>query len=159
MAVERLEELVILASPIPPPEEGEALNADQFTTLFAIADAFIPAIQSSSSPSTSALSLSPSEYTKLSDSLLADAAGHQDADVVSSYLSDSASSTPGFKDLLNRMLGDYSRPAARNGASLLLSALGYSCCLRLRTRSNVKQVETRQFAYDWIYYALPFTAA
>ena len=121
MATETLTRLAILASPIAAPNHGDALTSDQWTTLLAITDAFVPAIDSSSTPSTSAYSLASSEYTKLAADLTANS---QDADLVRAYLSESSTSTPGFKDLVNRMLGDYSRPDARKSTSMLLSALG-----------------------------------
>ena len=121
MATESLARLAILASPIAAPNNGEALTSDQWTTLLAITDAFVPAIESSSTASTSNYSLSPSEYTKLATDITASG---QDADTVRAYLSESATSTPGFKDLVNRMLGDYSRSDARKSTSIVLSALG-----------------------------------
>ena len=125
MATEQLQRLAILASPIPEPDQGEALNADQWDTLLAICDAFVPAISSSLTPSTSALALQPSEYTKLASTLSAQAASSKDvADTVQQYLAKSASSTPGFKELVNRMLGDYSRSDAKSSTSILLSVLG-----------------------------------
>lgn len=116
----------VLASPIPPPPDGEVLTSDQWTTLLAIADTFIPAIQSSSTASTSSLSISPSEYAKLSERLLTETAGNQNADIVRDYLSESVSSIPAFKDLVHRMLGEYSRPDARKNAVFLLTVLGYA---------------------------------
>lgn len=130
MATESLEKLVPLASPIPPPVQEEVLNDDQWATLLAIADAFIPAIRSSATQSTSALALSSSEYTKLAQSLALQAAGGKDAaGTVHKYLAENASETPGFKDLVNRMLGDYSRSDAQNATSILLSVLGYTIFL------------------------------
>ena len=129
MATETLQRLAILASPLAPSTAGEALSSDQWTTLLAIADAFVPPIQSSSAVSTSALSLAPSEYTKLTRNLTK---VDRDAHVLHDYLAERASLLPGFKDLVGRLLGDYSRSDARKSTSILLTALGYRPLLQIK---------------------------
>ena len=125
MEAQPFERLAILASPPPPLSEGEVLTSDQWTTLFAICDAFIPALDSSATQSTGALGLSSSEYAKLAADLAKQAAISQDAsETVRQYLSESVSSIPAAKEIMHRMLGDYSRPAARSSTAVILSVLG-----------------------------------
>ena len=124
MSIEQLQKLAPLDSPLPPLVEGEALNADQWTTLLAIGDTIIPSIQSSSSESTTALSLQASEYTTHVESLKQIASRDLDASVVHSYLAENITSYELNKELVQRTLIAYLPSDALSGLQTVLTALG-----------------------------------
>lgn len=90
----------------------------------AIADATIPSIQVSSSPSTSnKLNIQASAYTTAIDKVKSALPADTDPDLAQKFLKENASGVIGFKELLHRMLGDYINQDARKGISVILSAL------------------------------------
>lgn len=90
----------------------------------AIADATIPSIEVSSSPTTTnKLSIQASVYTTAIDKVRSALPAGTDPDLAHKYLTENASSVKGFKALLHRMLGDYINQDARKGISVILSAL------------------------------------
>lgn len=112
-----------LTSPLPPPPEGEILTSEQWTTLLAIGDTVIPAIESSSDPSSNKLALSPFEYASTVEALQSIKAPNDDTQLIQKYLVECPSSIPALKELLHRTLCEYLRPDARNGVLVILSAL------------------------------------
>lgn len=112
-----------LDSPLPAPPDGQVLTESQWTTLMAIADAVIPAIEVSSTLSNSSLCLAPSEYAFAVETITQRLPAQTDPNVTQRFLQENASSVPGFRELLQRMLGDYMREDARKGIRVILSTL------------------------------------
>lgn len=112
-----------LDSPLPPPPEGEILTAAQWRTLLAIADTVIPSVEVSSALSTSKLVIQASEYASSVDQIQHLIPVPAETETAQRYLQESASSTPGFKELLHRQLGHYLREDALKGIRVILSAL------------------------------------
>ena len=100
-----------LASPLPPPPEGDVLTPSQWTTLMAIGDTVIPALE-----------LSPANFSKLKATLPSGA----DTVLASTYLIEQASTTPGLKDLIHRTINKFIRQDAQKGMSVILTALKYA---------------------------------
>lgn len=126
MTSNQMDVLAPLASPLPPPPEGDVLTPSQWTTLMALADTIIPSLEvSSPSDSTSQLRIEASDYTvavqKLKEAMPNDVQG----DLPRQYLNENASSVPGFRDLVHRTLGSYVREDARKGIALILTTLEY----------------------------------
>ena len=112
MTTQQMSLIAPLASPLPPPPEGEALPKSQWMTLMAIGDTILPNIDSSSDGYQTI-------FKRLRDSISKDV----DSVAVSSYLSESASSIPELREYLQRLLSENVRPEARKGISVILSAL------------------------------------
>ena len=89
----------------------------------AIADAVIPSIEVSSSLSNSSLCLAPSEYASAAETIARRLPAQTDPNLTQRFLQENASSVPGFRELLQRILGDYLREDARKGIRVILSAL------------------------------------
>lgn len=127
MSSRQMDVLAPLASPLPPPPEGDVLTPSNWTTLMAVADTIIPSLDdSSASDSTTKLRIEPSGYTvaveRLKRSMTNDAS---DANLARRYLSENATSIPAFKELVRRTLANYVREDARKGIAFILSALEY----------------------------------
>lgn len=112
-----------LESPLPSPPSGEVLTDSQWTTLMAIADAVIPSIRDSSQSSEGGLLVEPTEYATAVKTLNAKIPDTGNVDLARTYLLESPSTLPGFKQFLQRAIGDYMREDARKGLRVLLSAL------------------------------------
>jgi len=112
-----------LASPLPPPPKGEVLTAAQWRTLMAIADAIIPSIEVSSTPSTRKLAIQTSEYASAIERTQQLIPVSAPTETAQSFLQENASSTPGFKESIHRQLGHYLREDAVKGIRVILSAL------------------------------------
>ncbi len=126
MTSAQVDVLAPLASPLPPPPEGEVLTQSQWTTLMAIADTIIPSLEvSSASSSTTHFRIEASEYTVAVEKLKEAIPGDAEADLPRLYLNENASSVPGYKELVHRTLGEYVREDGRKGIALILTALEY----------------------------------
>lgn len=112
-----------LDTPLPPPPDGQVLSEPQWTTLMAIADTVIPSIKVSSTLSNRSLCIAPAEYASAHETITQRLPAQTDSDLTQRYLEESASSLPGFKEVLQRTLGDYTREDARKGIRVILSAL------------------------------------
>ena len=112
-----------LDTPLPPPAEGQVLTDSQWTTLMAIADTIVPSIEVSSALSKHKLCIQASEYASAIENIKSGKRPEVEANVSQEYLYESASSIPGFKELLQRTLGDYLREDSRKGIRVVLSAL------------------------------------
>lgn len=112
-----------LDTPLPPPPGGQVLTESQWTTLMAIADAVIPSIEVSSTLSNSSLCLAPSEYASAVETITQRLPGQTDPHLTQRFLQENASSVPGFRELVQRILGDNLREDARKGMRVILSAL------------------------------------
>jgi hypothetical protein len=123
MTTAQLNLIAPLDSPLPPPAEGEVLTDSQWTTLMAIADTVVPAIEVSSTPSAKNLSLQASDYAVAAEKLKKRLPSEVNTELPHQYLHENASSIPGFKELLRRTIGDYVREDARKGIRVVLSAL------------------------------------
>ena len=89
----------------------------------AIADAVIPSIEVSSTLSNSSLCLTPSEYASAVETITQRLPAQTDPDLTQRFLQENASSVPGFRELVQRILGEYMREDARKGIRVILSAL------------------------------------
>lgn len=112
-----------LDAPLPPPPDGQVLTESQWTTLMAIADAVIPSIEVSSTLSNSSLSLTPAEYASAHETITRHLPAQADPSLTKRFLQENASSLPGFRELIQRILGNYLREDARKGIRVILSAL------------------------------------
>ncbi|KAL8686041.1 MAG: hypothetical protein Q9218_007388, partial [Villophora microphyllina] len=149
-----------LDTPLPPPPEGDVLTKSQWTTLLAIADTIIPAIEASSVHSVSGLSVPSSEYTTAVQRIKKVVPDDAAPDAVQKYLAETGSSAPGFKELIHRTFGDYMRDDALKGIRVILSALdtragcflftGYSTSFHLQP-VNIRQ----QILQSWTQSYLP----
>lgn len=99
------------------------LTESQWTTLMAIADTIIPSLEVSSKLSNDGLAIQASEYTNAVEKIKNRLTTTDAPDLPARYLGENATSTPGFKELLRRTLGDYVREDARKGIRVILSAL------------------------------------
>lgn len=123
MTSQQLTLIAPLASPLPPLPEGEVLTKAQWTTLMAIGDAIIPSIGPSNSTLPNTLALEATEYGSAISKLESNLPENASRDIAHRYLAESASATPGLRELLHRMLTDYVRTDARKGICVVLSAL------------------------------------
>lgn len=89
----------------------------------AIGDTIIPSIERSSDPSITKLSVPQNEYTVAVNSLEEVRASNPEEGIIQIYLEENASSTPGFKEALLRILGENSQEDARKVIRAILSAL------------------------------------
>ena len=89
----------------------------------AIADAIIPSIEVSSTLSNSSLCIAASEYTSAVETISNRLPAQTDSNLTQRFLQENASSLPGFRELVKRILGDYVREDARKGIRVILSAL------------------------------------
>lgn len=110
-------------TPLPPPPDGQVLTESQWITLMAIADAIIPSIEVSSTLSNSSLCIAASEYTSAVETISNRLPAQTDSNLTQRFLQENASSLPGFRELVKRILGDYVREDARKGIRVILSAL------------------------------------
>ena len=112
-----------LDTPLPPPPDGQVLTESQWTTLMAIADVVIPSIQVSSTLSNRSLCLTAAEYASAHETITQRLPVQTDPNFTQRFLQENASSLPGFREVLQRVLGDYTREDARKGIRVILSAL------------------------------------
>ncbi|MCJ1420682.1 hypothetical protein MMC32_007041 [Xylographa parallela] len=148
MSTQQLDFFAPLASPLPPLPEGEVLSPSQWVTLMAIGDTVIPAINLSFSSSEKRL-VAEDEY----DEAIAKVqsiipASNNVEELAHKFLAESASTTPGLKELLQRTFSDYVRPEARKGICTILSTLDTRAgCLLLTgstTSFHLQPVHIRQ---------------
>ena len=118
-----LDSFAPLNAPLPPAPKGDVFTAAQWRTLMAIADAIIPAIEVSTAHSHDKLCLEASEYANAIEQIKSLTPPSADGKAAERYLSESASSTPGFRDSIHRQLGQYVREDALKGIRVILSAL------------------------------------
>lgn len=112
-----------LDTPLPPPPDGQVLTQSQWNTLMAIADTVIPSIEVPSTLSNSSLCITASDYTSAVETISKRLPPQTDSNLTQRFLQENASSVPGFRELLQRTLGDYVREDARKGIRVILSAL------------------------------------
>ena len=112
-----------LDTPLPPSPDGQILTESQWTTLMAIADAVIPSIEVSSTLSNRSLCLAPSEYASTVQTISQRLPAEAGPNLTQRFLQENASSVPGFRELLQRILADYVREDARKGIRVILSVL------------------------------------
>lgn len=89
----------------------------------AIGDTIIPSIEESSAPSVTKLSIQQTEYISAINKLKEGLPASSEVDISRKYLEENSSSIPGFREALQRLLGDYTREDARKGIRVILSAL------------------------------------
>ena len=114
----------ILASPLPVIPDGEALTADQWKVLLSIGDAVIGNIQPGKADSKDT-NIKAEEYDTLRQQLQSNLPKGQDAGAVDAYLSETASTTPGIKAALHRLILESLRQDSRDGIRMILSTLKY----------------------------------
>lgn len=89
----------------------------------AIGDTFIPSIGTSSDPSITRLSVSQNEYKDAVNSLEEVLVSNPKRGIIQTYLEENASSTPGLKEALHRLLEENLQEDARKGIRVILYAL------------------------------------
>ena len=89
----------------------------------AIADTIIPVIDVSSASSDKKLTLQASEYRTAIDQIRRRLPAGTEDNLPQNFLQENASSVAGFREHLQRTLGDYVREDARKGMRIILSAL------------------------------------
>lgn len=123
MASTELSTIAPLDSPLPPVPKGDVLTESQWTTLLAIADTIVPSIQASPILSVESLCIQSFQYTNASQEIQKAVPPEAPDSAVQKYLAEKASSTPRFKELIQRTFGDYMREDALKGIRVILSAL------------------------------------
>ena len=119
----------ILASPLPPVAEGEALTADQWKVFLSIGDAVIADVQPGKNAS--AANVKQEEFDVLKAQLQENLPAGIDANAVDAYLSETVTSTPLMKETLHRMVLESLRTDARDGIRMILSTLKYVSVTRI----------------------------
>lgn len=114
-----------LDSPLPPPIEGDVLTESQWETLMAIADTIIPFIEVSSTPSLNKVAVQASEYEAATEKLKKSLATDTNPELPRKYMEENPSSLPGFRQALQRTLGEHVGEGALKGIRVILSTLEY----------------------------------
>ncbi len=133
-SVNELSTLAPLAAPLTSVPEGEVFTSDQWKTLLAICDVFVPAIQADefhqNALSVPNLDEAMSQYeTYLPDNV--------DKFLVQSYLKDSFTSIPDIQEVLRRKFIRFVPQSGRDGLSFILSALNTKAGSLLLTGSTI----------------------
>ena len=115
--------LATLASPLPPPPAGEVFTSEQWKTLLAILDTFIPSITNSRSESDSKLCVGGAEFAESIRSIQGLLPSTADPSIISTYLSESASSIQDFSPSIQRFFGQYITADNVKGLRFILSSL------------------------------------
>jgi choline dehydrogenase-like flavoprotein len=119
-----------LIAPLPSPPIEDVLTPDQWTTLLSILDTFIPSMTSwgHEDLDKSKRALPDSDYASATSAIAAllttTAGGQSQTDLIQTYLSETASSVPGFKAQIHRTLGHYTPPDPLASLGKILSFLG-----------------------------------
>lgn len=121
-ADEIVKTIQILASPLPAIPDGEALTADQWKVLLSIGDAIIGDVQPGKTDAKDS-NIKAEEYDTLRQQIQNNLPKGQDPNVVDAYLSETASSTPGIKAALHRLILESLRQDSRDGIRMILSTL------------------------------------
>ncbi|KAL8668490.1 MAG: hypothetical protein Q9168_006883 [Polycauliona sp. 1 TL-2023] len=158
MAIAGLDMIAPLDVPLPPVPEGDVLTPSQWITFLAIADAIIPAVAPASSSSIDDLAVQLPDYDNAIDNIQRVVPPDAASDAVQNYLKEKASSTPGFKDLMHRTFGHYTREDALRGIRVILSLLdtragcyiltGYTasfCLQSVNVRQQILQAWSRSY--------------
>jgi hypothetical protein len=125
----------ILASPLPPPPEGDPFTPDQWMTFLAIADTVIASVKPSNEFSTIAERRIPEdEYAAAVNGYKAAVTDSVSDMVLEKYFGEKLSDVEAFKPYVKRVMMAYVRPDARKGMSFVLSCLKYEvlsrrCCV------------------------------
>ncbi|EEQ89581.1 hypothetical protein RJZ56_000235 [Blastomyces dermatitidis] len=115
----------ILESPLAPaPAANTVLTPLQWKTLMALADTVIPSIRPKSAGGCpSDCMINDAEFAIASHNLMSIHEGSAHSDVAVRFLAENASSVPGFKESMCRVLGQQVPDEARRGISVILNAL------------------------------------
>lgn len=116
--------LAALESPLPPPPPGEVFTSDQWKILLAILDTFIPSITISQSEGESRLCVGGAEYAESTLTIQDLLPSSVDPSIISTYLSESATSIHGLCPSLQRCFGQYVPSDQVRGLRFILSSLG-----------------------------------
>lgn len=111
-------------TPLPPSPQHDPLNPQQWSILFAIADAVVPALTRTDDGDHRLLQhpLRVHVYDA-AVKRIRDLARHESDETALAYLSESASNHPMFKESIARLVVFYMREEARNGLLFILTAL------------------------------------
>ena len=112
-----------LATPLPPPKDGQVLTDSQWTTLMAIADTVIPSVQVSTEQSPTQFVIQASDYTTSTEIIKKAVPTKDSAEKARQYLNERPSSIPDFREAISRLLSDHLRDDAQKGIRVILSAL------------------------------------
>jgi hypothetical protein len=115
--------LAQLESPLPPPPAGEVFTAEQWLTLLSILDTFIPSITNSQSEGDERLCVRGTGYAESTLSIQDLLPSSADPSIISTYLSESATSIPDFRSSVHRCFGQYVPSDQLKGLRFILSSL------------------------------------
>ncbi|CAG8121578.1 unnamed protein product [Penicillium olsonii] len=110
--------------PLPPAKPSTFFTELQWKSFFALADAVVPAINTSAtSRSSKNLVVSDAEYNSAVVGLTNLISGPDANSIATRYLQEDASSNPLFRSTAERILSDHVHDEGRNGVGLILNAL------------------------------------
>ena len=117
----------VLASPLPPPPEGDPLTTVQWTTFLAIADTVIASVQ----PATSANNLDQRcvpehEYQDAIGDYRSSVTDRVDDAALESFFGEKLTDVDVLRPLLRRIMLDYVKPDAMRGIVIFLDLLKYA---------------------------------
>jgi GMC oxidoreductase len=115
--------LAALESPLPPPPAGEVFTPEQWKTMLAILDTFVPSITTSKSEEDSKLCVGEAEYTESILSIKELLPSSVDPSIISTYLSESLSSLPDLRPSIQRCFGQYVPADQLKGLRFILYSL------------------------------------
>jgi choline dehydrogenase-like flavoprotein len=116
-----LEKLAPLVAALPPAPDGDVFTPDQWKTLLALCDVFVPAIQDAKGSRKGSLALAnQDEALSQFEPYLPDGA---DKSLIQSYLQESFVDIPDIKEILRRKLLQYVPQSGREGLAFILSVL------------------------------------
>ncbi|OQO05775.1 hypothetical protein B0A48_09869 [Cryoendolithus antarcticus] len=119
--------------PLPPSPEQDPLTAEQWSILAAIADTVVPSFTSSMGNRLLQHPLRSQVYDTARNRIAQLAGASVGSDVITTYLGESATSTPEFRNAVSRLLG------TRAGALLLTGYVTPLDCLPVADREKVLQ--------------------
>ena len=109
---------------LPPAPDVTFWSEQQWTTLFALADAVIPSIRTAATVKSSADKvISTGEWDTTITKLSALIPGPDAASLAKEYLEEDVSSNPIFRATVQRIIGNHVHEEGKNGFGLILNAL------------------------------------
>ncbi|KAH0538565.1 hypothetical protein FGG08_004853 [Glutinoglossum americanum] len=151
----------ILASPLPPPPEGDPFTPDQWAIFLAIADTVIASIKPSSEPSTVDERRVPEdEYAGIVSGYRASVTNSVDDAVLERFFGEKLSDVEEFRPFVKRVMMEYVRQDSRRNMSFIFNCLntraGSLLLTGYVTPFHLHPVSTRELILQgWATSALP----
>lgn len=124
MAEQSVSTYAPLETPVPPGPNASFFSDAQWKTLFALADAIVPSIRTAATAKSSTDKvISIAEWDDAVSKVSSLIQGPDSAKIAAQYLEEDASSNPGFRAYVQRVLGDYVHDEGRAGLGLVMNAL------------------------------------